>query len=439
MNDTIAAISTPPGIGGIGIVRISGPKSLKIAKKIFRSKKPIENRKLIYGKIINKDEVIDEVLLSYHKAPYTYTREDIVEINIHSGLSSLKETLSLVISCGARLAEPGEFTKRAYLSGRIDLSQAEAVSKIVSAKTELARKIAVRELGGSLSLKIKEIREGLLSCLSYIEAGLDFEEELDKEGIYKDTILLKEKLDNLILGYRSGRYLSDCAIGVIVGKPNVGKSSILNALLGTKRAIVTPIPGTTRDLVSEIINIKGIPLKIVDTAGLCFAIDIVEKEGIEMAWAAIETSDIVILVFDGSVSLTDDDLVILEKIKKDNLILCVNKCDLPLAIDISQIKNYPIVYISAKEGNISPLVSTIEETLFSSFDENNIITSIRHKEAIEKAIFHLERAIHEIDKRDEIASIELRASIDSLSGIIGEKITDEDILDKIFFTFCIGK
>ncbi|MEW6102818.1 MAG: tRNA uridine-5-carboxymethylaminomethyl(34) synthesis GTPase MnmE [bacterium] len=441
MDDTICAISTPIGEGGIGIVRISGRYSLKIAKRIFRSKNKLVSHKLVYGKIIDPSSncIIDEALLVFMKKPKTYTREDIIEINVHSGFAILSEVLSLVLKEGARLAEPGEFTKRAYLSGRIDLIQAEAVEKIISSKTELARKISTRELQGELSLKIRNIRENLISILSLIEASLDFEEELDKERLFKEVFSIKKELKTFVEGYKTGRFLSNSAIGVIIGRPNVGKSSILNAIVGTDRAIVTPIPGTTRDVISEIINIKGIPFKIVDTAGLCDAIDIIEKEGIKRVYKAIESADIVIYVLDATGFITKDDISIFEKIKNKNVIFAINKSDLLQRIKTDILKKYkkPIVSISAKNKQLSSLLDEIEKALFSSYDEAHIITNIRHKEVIERALKHLDRAIS--SKEDEITSIELRASCDAISEILGEKISNEDILDKIFSTFCIGK
>lgn len=443
MNDTIAAISTPIGASGIGIIRLSGDASLKIAKRIFKIKKRLISHRLIYGKIIDPEtnSVIDEAFLCYMKKPKTYTREDIVEINVHSSFVVLSRVLSLVIKNGARLATPGEFTKRAFLNGRIDLIQAEAVAKLISSKTELARKISTREIEGNLSSKIKKIKESLLSSLSELEAGLDFEEEIERKKVYNELISIKEELKALSSGYRIGRYLSNSAISVIIGKPNVGKSSILNAIVGRPSAIVTPIPGTTRDIISEIIDIDGIPLKIVDTAGLCKAIDIVEREGIKRALKAIEGADIVICVLDGSSSITEDDIAILERIKNKNAIFAVNKLDLPQKIELSILEKYkkPIVFISCKKKKLSSLFSAIKSLLFSSYDENHIITNIRHKELIERAFNCLDIAIRSYDSGDEIVSFELRDSIKAISELLGEGITNEDILDRIFKTFCIGK
>jgi len=443
MNDTICAISTPIGAGGIGIIRLSGAKSLKIAKRIFRTKKRILSHRLIYGKIFdpNTDSLIDEALLCYMKAPKTYTREDVVEINIHSGYAVLSSVVSIIQKEGARLAEPGEFTKRAFLNGRIDLIQAEAVAKIVQSKTELSRSLAAREIDGDLSIKIRNIKENLTLSLSYIEAGLDFEEEIPKEVVKKEISSALKELNSLLAGYKVGRFLSNCAIGVIIGRPNVGKSSILNSIIGSDVAIVTPIPGTTRDLISEIININGILLKIVDTAGLCNPIDLIEKEGVKRALGAIEKADIIIYVLDGSFPITGDDIEFIEKIKDKNVIFAINKNDLPQRINPLILEKYkkPIVSTSSKYKEVSCLLDAIKKLLFSSYDESHIITSIRHKELIEKSILYLDKALGSFNLGDEIVSIELRQAINTIGEILGEKISDEDILDRIFSTFCIGK
>jgi tRNA modification GTPase len=448
MNDTIAAISTPIGEAGIGIVRISGPESLQIAKRIFRGKKGLEPNRLVYGHIVDpeKEEAIDEVLISYHKAPHTYTREDIVEINAHSGIMVLERILQIILSSGARLAEPGEFTKRAYLSGRIDLAQAEAVVSLISARTELARKVALSHLKGELSSEIREIEEEIFSKFTELSADIDFEEvsDIDRDEFIERLGSIKKRVKGLINSFERGRFLSSCAVGVIVGRPNVGKSSILNSLLGEERAIVTPIPGTTRDTISETINISGVPLKIVDTAGLTEAIDIVEKEGIERAERAIQSADIVILVFDGSSKLSEDDLRIIEKIEKCEMIICINKSDLSQKIEIQKIKeclrDRPIVHTCAKENRIDELKNALSLFLSPDLTEAHIVTNVRHREALTLSLSHIERAIKNLSLgvEEEIVSYDLRSATDSLSEITGKRTT-EDVLDKIFATFCIGK
>ncbi|MBU1262949.1 tRNA uridine-5-carboxymethylaminomethyl(34) synthesis GTPase MnmE [bacterium] len=441
---TIAAISTPIGEGGIGIVRLSGPDSLSIINRISR-KKISEPYRLIYTHIINPEtkETIDEVLISYHKEPHSYTREDIIEINGHSGLVVLREILELVISCGARLASPGEFTKRAYLNGRIDLAQAEAVGALISAKTELARKVALSQLKGELSAKMKQIAEEIFEILTNLSASLDFEEveEIDREVLLCKLVSIKKELDSLVQSSAKGRFLSGYAVGVIVGRPNVGKSSILNGLLGEDRAIVTPIPGTTRDLVSEIINISGVPLKITDTAGLTQAIDIVEKEGVRRAYGAIASADIVIFVIDGSESLSEEVCDMIETIRNETII-CINKIDLPQRIDRERIERLgrKCLFISAKEGDLSELKEVISKALFNGFDEAHLITNLRHKEALKKTALQIDTAITNLREggEEEIIAYDLKGALNSISEITGERTTEE-MLDAIFASFCVGK
>lgn len=442
--DTIVAISTPPGVGGIGIVRLSGPDSLSIINRISR-KKIRQPYRLVYTHIINPEteETIDETLISYHKAPHSYTREDVVEINGHSGLVVLRGILEAVLSCGARLAEPGEFTRRAYLNGRIDLAQAEAVATLISAKTELARKVALSQLKGELSAKIKVIADEIFEILTRVSASLDFEEveEIDREGFLCKLSSLKKELDSLVQSFTKGRFLAGCAVGVIVGRPNVGKSSILNGLLGEDRAIVTPIPGTTRDLVSEIIDVSGIPLKITDTAGLTHAIDIVEKEGVRRAYGAIASADIVIFVIDGSQPLSEEVCAIIEDIKNETII-CINKIDLPQRIDRQGLERLgrKCVFVSAEEENLSELREAISEALFDGFDESHLITNLRHKEALKETALQIDNAIINLREggEEEIIAYDLNQALNSISEITGERTTEE-MLDAIFASFCIGK
>jgi tRNA modification GTPase len=442
--ETIAAISTPIGVGGIGIVRLSGPDSLSIINRIS-SKKISQPYRLFYAHIINPKtgETIDETLISYHKAPHSYTKEDVVEINGHSGLIILREILEASLSCGARLAEPGEFTKRAYLNGRIDLAQAEAVASLIGAKTELARKVALSQLKGDLSAKIKAIADEIFELWTRISASLDFEEveEIDRDGFLRKLSCLKKELDSLVQSFTQGRFLTGCAMGVIVGRPNVGKSSILNGLLGEDRAIVTPIPGTTRDLVSEIIDISGLPLKITDTAGLTHAIDIVEKEGVRRAYQAIASADIVIFVVDGSEPISEEVCEIIEGIKNETII-CINKIDLPQRIDRERIERFgkKSVFVSANMGDLSKLREAISESLFSGFDEAHLITSLRHKEALKETALQIDSAITnlKIGGEEEIIAYDLKRAGEAISEITGKRTTEE-MLDKIFASFCIGK
>ncbi|MDI6752650.1 MAG: tRNA uridine-5-carboxymethylaminomethyl(34) synthesis GTPase MnmE [bacterium] len=441
---TIAAISTPPGEGGIGIIRLSGPDSLSIINRIS-SKKIHQPHRLMYAHIINPktEEIIDEVLISYHKAPRSYTKEDVIEINGHSGLVVLQRILEVVLICGARLAEPGEFTKRAYLNGRIDLAQAEAVASLISAKTELARKVALSQLKGDLSAKIKAITDEIFEIFTRVSASLDFEEveELDRQGLLSKLTFIKKELDSLIQSFTQGRFLSSCAVGVIVGRPNVGKSSILNGLLGEDRAIVTPIPGTTRDLVSETIDISGACLKITDTAGLTHAIDIVEKEGVKRAKKAMESADIVIFVIDGSEPLSEETYNLIEGIRNETII-CINKIDLKQRIDRRQIERLgkKSIFTSAKKGDLSELKDAISKVLLPNLDESHLITNIRHKEALKETASQIAKAITNLKRgaEEEIIAYDLKEASDSISEITGKRTTEE-MLDKIFASFCIGK
>lgn len=457
LNDTIAAISTPLGEGGIGIVRLSGKKAVEIADKIFKGRDKVSNfltHTIHYGKIIEPVtcEVIDSVLLSIMHAPKTYTCEDIIEINAHGGIIPLNRILETVLSSGARLAEPGEFTKRAFLNGRIDLSQAEAVVELIRAKTNLAAKAALSQLTGNLYKEISNIRQQIVSLLAELEAGIDFYEE-DIELLSTDEILdrlnkSKKGIEQLIENAKYGKILQQGVITTIIGRPNVGKSSLLNALVGQPRAIVTHIPGTTRDAIEEMIDIEGIPLKVVDTAGLRHTMDIVEEEGVRRAREALTQADLVILVMDGSENITSDDTKIMDEIKDKKAILIINKFDLPQLIEIDKIKKYlpdkPIINLSATQKiGLNELKKTIKETFFAgkilSTDEP-IITNIRHKEALKASLKNINTAIKAIETNlsFEFVAVDLRELLDNLGLIVGETVT-EDILNEIFSKFCIGK
>ena len=341
IDDTIAAIATAPGEGGIGIIRLSGEKSLDITEDIFKSmsgKKIIEYkpRTLIYGHILDDGNIIDEVLVAYMKAPYSYTKEEVIEINCHGGFISVKKILQLILSKGARLADRGEFTKRAFLNGRIDLSQAEAIIDVIKAKTDLAHNVAQNQLEGSLSNKIKDLRYKVTEILAQIEVSIDFPDEdvehITYETLYNKSLDLRDEIKKLYNSAESGKILREGLKTVIVGKPNVGKSSLLNAILGESRAIVTDIPGTTRDIIEEFININGIPLKIIDTAGIRETEDIVEKIGVEKSRESLSNADLVIIVLDASRKLSEEDINILEDAKDKKAIVLINKTDLATAI-----------------------------------------------------------------------------------------------------------
>ncbi len=486
--DTIAAISTAPGHSGIGIVRLTGRDALKIADKIFLSARQKKIRKtpshrILYGHIIDPSnkETIDEVLVSVMKAPNTYTREDIVEINSHGGPVPVRRILDLVINAGARLAEPGEFTQRAFLNGRLDLAQAEAVLDIINALTEQSRKTAVSQLRGGLSKKVESIREELIELAAFVEAHIDFPDEdiedLSLKDMKKRARRIHQALQKLIESSRYGMVLREGLKTAIIGRPNVGKSSLLNALLEHDRAIVTEAPGTTRDVIEEYLNIKGVPVRIMDTAGIREVKDIAEKEGVKRSLMAMEDADLVLLVLDGSEVLHKTDKELIEKTGAKNTIVVINKSDLPQKMDIGnvipakvgarravplrmpglgtsvfrQARNdkadnlsvHNIVKISAKkETGLDELKNKITETVLCGSAESSaeVVTNTRHVRALEKALASIDSFIMAVNKNTspEFLSVDLRDALDAIGDIIGITTTD-DILNKIFSNFCIGK
>ncbi len=457
IDDTIAAIATAPGEGGIGIIRISGEKSLQVANDIFKSisGKKIEEyntRTLVYGHIVDGDKVIDEVLVAYMKGPNSYTTEDVIEINCHGGFISVKKILELVLSKDVRLADQGEFTKRAFLNGRIDLAQAEAIIDVINAKTDMAHTVAQSQLEGSLSKKIRELRYNITEMLAQITVSIDFPDE-DVEHITYNTLKeksleLQEEINKLYDTAESGKILRDGLKTVIVGKPNVGKSSLLNAVLGENRAIVTDIPGTTRDVIEEFVNIKGIPLKIVDTAGIRETEDVVEKIGVEKSKEFFNAADLSIVVLDSSRELESEDIEILESVQRNKTIVLLNKTDLNKVIDIEKVKEYideeNIINISALQNEgIEKIHDKIEDMVFSGTIRNSsdlVVTNSRHKDALYKAKQSIADAIMAIDSYMPLDFIEVdfKNIWDYLGYINGDTVT-EDLLDTIFSNFCIGK
>ena len=455
MYDTIAAISTPKGEGGIGIVRISGKDAFEILEKIFKphSKKKISEMKTFtinYGILHNNDEVIDEVLVSILRAPSTYTRENMVEINCHGGYIVTEKVLETVLRYGARHSEIGEFTRRAFLNGRIDLTQAEAVLDIIHGKTEKSVSLSLNQLRGDLKEQIATLKKLLLDVAAHINVVLDYPEEGIEDPLPLNLVdnlnFVMKTTDLLISSYDKGKLIKEGLKTAIVGKPNVGKSSLLNSILREDRAIVTHIPGTTRDIIEEVINLNGIPLVLIDTAGIRKTEDLVEHMGIEKSKKMMKECELLLFVIDGSKKIDKEDIAIHENIKDENVIGIINKIDIKEKIDLtplSKVKNW--IEISTKE-NIG--IEEMEEKIYSfiireDIEETSqklIITNIRHKTALEKtkdAINNIFETINTGLPMDLIA-VDLKEALDSLSEVTGE-ISSEDLLDHIFKNFCVGK
>ena len=456
--DTIAAISTPMGRGGIGIVRMSGPLAFRIIKTVFRHKKPpssIRSHHLYLGEFIDPSngKMIDEVLVSYMKAPNTYTREDIVEINSHSGHLILSKILEILLKNGARLANPGEFTYRAFINERLDLTQAEAVLDIINAKSEKALQLASNLIKGGLKERVEKIRKRLIDMISHLEVAIDFPEEVEEILSYadmakeiKDEII--KSIDRIVDSHINRKIYMDGVNTVIVGKVNVGKSSILNRLSNEERAIVTPVPGTTRDIIESIIHIEGIPLKLMDTAGFRKAKDEVEKIGLKLTNERLSRADLILLVLDQSRKLEKDDTEILKRCPTEKTLVIINKTDLPPSDSFttlpSILKGYRAVRTSALTGDgIDRLLSSIKDIILRGeidMDESDIVPNLRHKSALLRARDYLISGISDMEDSLplEIIADDLRSALDALSEITGENATEE-ILDNIFGSFCIGK
>lgn len=461
MEDTIAAISTSTiSSGGISIIRISGPDAISIADSIFKSKKNIKltevkSHTMHYGNVFNNksdnSEILDEVLMAVMKAPNTYTKEDIVEVNCHGGILVTKKILDIILNNGARLAEPGEFTKRAFLNGRIDLSQAEAVIDIINAKNDYALKSSVSHLNGKLSEKITDIRETIINNVAFIEAALDDPEHFDindnVDKLKNDVENCRNMVDMLLKTCENGRIMHDGIRTVILGKTNAGKSSLLNLLAREERAIVTDIEGTTRDTLEESINLSGITLNLIDTAGIRKTSDIVESIGVEKAKKLASDCDLIIYVVDSSRSLDENDEEIISLIREKNVLVILNKSDLsPVTTkeDINQIINCPVVAVSAKnETGINELENAIKDMFFNGqiqVNEEIYITSARHKELLTAASNSLNLVIEGIDNAvsEDFLTIDLMTAYEKLGLIIGEEIED-DLANRIFSKFCMGK
>ncbi len=462
VKDTICAIATGMGNSGIGIVRISGDDAIPIADRIFKGKKRIKDMPsytAAYGNICDENgELIDEAVLLVMKAPHTYTTEDVVEIDCHGGIIILKKIMELIIRNGARAAEPGEFTKRAFLGGRIDMSQAEAVMELIGAKSDMALKSSLHQLKGELRDKIKEMRETLLYNIAFIESALDDPENYSLDG-YPEKLLeivegLRESINRLLKTCENGRLVKEGIKTVIVGRPNAGKSSVLNMILGEERAIVTGVEGTTRDTLEEVININGIILKLVDTAGIRTTEDIVEKIGVDKALENINDADLILYIVDGSKELDENDNQIIGRIKDKRVITLVNKNDLDIVVDKEKLrellygkgqeKESRIIEISAKnKTGKEKLHDMLNEMFFSgevSYNDELYITNMRHKEALmaaEESLGNVQNSI-EAGMGEDFFTIDMMDAYESLGLIIGEALGD-DLAEKIFSEFCMGK
>lgn len=455
--DTIAAISTPIGEGGIAIIRISGDEAIQIADSVFRGKRSlttVKSHTIHYGKITrpHHDEILDEGLITVMRKPHTFTREDVVEINVHGGIISATKVLDAVLEAGARLAEPGEFTKRAFLNGRIDLTQAEAVIDIIRSKSDRAMRAAVSQLEGSLSRDVRSARNILLQLMAHIEVNIDYPEHDVEEVTYP---LIQEKIDEVLeiltrleKRGREGKILREGVVTAIIGKPNVGKSSLLNALSREAKAIVTDIPGTTRDVVEEYVNIRGIPLKLMDTAGIRETEDIVEKIGVNRSKEALDRAELILLLVDQSKPLDESDRELFRLVREKDVIFLLNKADLQRQIDMEEIKkafpNSPILSLSVKTGEgLEQLEETISDLFLHgkiSRDDESFLLNTRHLHLIRHAKKALEDASLGCKEHlsYDMIEIDLQKSWSYLGEIIGETVS-EDLVNQIFSQFCLGK
>jgi tRNA modification GTPase len=459
LDDTIAAIATPLGEGGLGVIRVSGWDALAIVRTVFRDRhgqavERLPSHRVRFGSMIDPrtGAKLDEVLATYMRAPRSYTREDVVEISGHGGIGVMARILEALVKAGARLAEPGEFTKRAFLNGRLDLAQAEAVIDLIHAQTEASQRTALAQLEGRLSQALTVMRDDLLEVLAYIEGAMEFPEE-DLELLPWEGLLAKEhdveaRISALLDTFQAGRVLREGVQVVIVGRPNVGKSSLFNALLAANRAIVTPIPGTTRDILEEVVNLRGYPFRLLDTAGLRASHDVVEQEGIGRARTSLETADLVLLVLDSSEPLTAEDKEVMAAARGKRVQVVLNKADLPAALDRQELearsRGWPKVMVSCKERHgLERLTEAMVQAVLSGQQhprEGPMLTKLRHWEALHHAAESLGRARQGMEQRvsGEFIAVDLREALEWLGEVVGLNYT-EDLLDKIFSEFCIGK
>ena len=457
ITDTIAAISSAAGNSGIGIIRVSGDEAIEVVDKIFRpankNKKlaNVESHTVHYGHIMDGDKTLDQVLVIVMKNPHSYTGEDTVEIDCHGGMLILKKVLDLVLKNGARTAEPGEFTKRAFLNGRIDLSQAEAVMDLINSKNDFALNSSIEQLKGGVSDAIKDIRKDIIYHIAFIESALDDPEHISLDGYDEEiTEMLNEninKISKLVNSFDNGRIMKEGIKTVILGKPNAGKSSLLNLMLGEDRAIVTDIEGTTRDTLEENINFNGLSLKIIDTAGIRDTEDLVERIGVNKAKEIAKEGDLIIYVVDGSRELDDNDREIIKLINDKQAIILVNKSDMDTVINIDELKkdsNRDVILFSAKNGEgMDQLEEEIRNMFYSgkvTYNDQVYITNARHKEALENALESLKQVKNSVDAGmpEDFYSIDLMDAYTDLGLIIGESVED-DLVNEIFSKFCMGK
>lgn len=458
--DTIAAISTPMGEGAIAIVRLSGEHSISIVDRIFKSPKgkkliDVNSHTIHYGHIIDpkSNEIIEEVMVSVMKGPNTFTRENVVEINCHGGLMTVNRVLQMVLNEGARLAEPGEFTKRAFLNGRIDLSQAEAVMDLIRAKTDRAMNVALGQMEGRLSKLIKKLRQEILEILAHVEVNIDYPEYDDVEEMTHQMLLekstyVREEIKKLLQTAQQGKILREGLSTVIIGRPNVGKSSLLNSLVHENKAIVTDIPGTTRDVIEEYVNVRGVPLKLVDTAGIRETEDIVERIGVERSKEVLSKADLILLVLNYSEELTIEDENLFKAVKGMDFIVIINKTDLPQKINLDKVKELangsPVITTSLKEDRgVDELEEAIANMFFSGTIESKDITYVtnsRHIALLNQALKSIEDAIEgvELGTPIDIVQIDLTKTWETLGEIIGDTI-HESLIDQLFSQFCLGK
>lgn len=458
--DTIAAISTPYGTGGVGIIRISGPEAFATAARIFRCRRDIYDIKshtVNHGKIVDPADgrMIDDVLLTKMDGPHTFTGEDVIEINCHGGILVLKNVLSLVLRHGARAAAAGEFTKRAFINGRMDLAQAEAVIDLINSKTDESSRAAAAQLEGKLSEKIANARKGLIQLIARVEAVVEYPEhdieDITGDIVYEGVLKIKEELRKISEGFEKGRLLREGITAAIIGKPNAGKSSLLNVLAGSSRAIVTDIPGTTRDIIEEYVNIKGIPVRFLDTAGIRETKDPVEAIGIERARGAALSADMAIIVLDGQTGILHEDLEIIKETSGKKRIVIINKTDVADEEIVQAMKtrvrdsgNMPVVITSMTDGTgMDELIDTIESLFISgniSMNNEVIITNVRHRQLIDDAISSLEsaEAAHTGGLPLDFVTIDIKEGAEFLGQITGESVSD-DVVNEIFSRFCIGK